>query len=103
MEMLSYTLEEVQKNRIRLREAESTEHRLAVLEQLLVRLTDVAKETSPRQSHSVTEEETKEDEPPVVSDSDNSSSYDGTVKYLYESGTQGPLGPRFGHCFELLL
>ena len=51
-------------------EAEATEHRLAVLEKLLVRLTDVAKETSPRQSHSVTEEETKEDEPPVVSDSD---------------------------------
>ena len=85
MEMLSYTLEEVQKNSIRLREAEATEHRLAVMEKLLLHLTGVAKETSPRQSHSVTEEETKEAEPPVVSDSDSL----GLSLLVYNSTSRG--------------
>ena len=32
-----------------------------------------------------------------------SSSSDDKVKYPCESGTQGPLGARFRHCFDLLL
>ena len=79
MEMLSNIMEVVQKNRTRLLETEATEHRLAAMEKQLLRMRDDAKETSPKQSHpdtgegakeDVLAEEAKEDEPPVVSNSD---------------------------------
>ena len=74
MAMLTAIAEMQKTNTLRTLEAEArnqeSQDRLAQLERQILERRGEAKETSPRQSHSDTEEEFKEDEPPLDSESD---------------------------------